>query len=67
MTQKFYHQVPEAIDLNTKNKQIAFCPNLLFGILSFSSYVDIESMNIISANVDMNEYKLLATKSKTNS
>ena len=24
------------IDLGIKNKQIAFCPNLLFGILSFS-------------------------------
>ena len=30
----------------------------------FSSYVDIESMNIISSDVDMNDYKLLGTKSK---
>ena len=29
-----------------------------------SSYLDIESMNIISSKVDMNEYKLLGTKSK---
>ena len=39
-----------------KNKQIA--------CLSFSSYVDIESMNIISSDMNMNEYKLLGTKSK---
>ena len=47
-----------------KNKQIACCSILLFGIVSFSSYVDIESMNIISSDMNMNEYKLLGTKSK---
>ena len=35
------------IDLSIKNKQIAFCSKLSFGILSFSSYVDVETMNII--------------------
>ena len=30
------------IDLSIKNKQIAFCSNLPFGILSLSSCVDIE-------------------------
>ena len=54
----------KSIDLSIKNKQKTFCSNLPFGILSLSSYVDIESMNIISSNVDMNEYKLLVTKSK---
>ena len=52
------------IDLSIKNKQIAFCSNLPFGVLSLSSNVDIESINIISSNVDMNEYKPLGTKSK---
>ena len=33
------------IDLSIKNKQIAFCYNLPFGILSLSGNVDIESMN----------------------
>ena len=33
-------------------------------MLPFSSYADIESMNIISSDVDMNEYKLSGTKSK---
>ena len=52
------------IDLSIKNKKIAFYSNLPFGMLSFSSYVDIESMNTLSSDVDMNEYKLLGTKSK---
>ena len=52
------------IDLSLKNKQIDFCPGLPFGILSFSSYVDIEETNIISSDVEMNEYKLSIAKSK---
>ena len=52
------------IDLSIKNKKIAFYSNLLFGMLSFSNYVDIESMNTISSDVDMNEYRLLGTKPK---
>ena len=52
------------IDLGIKNKRIAFCSNLSFQILSFSSYVDIKTMNIIFSDVDMNEYKLLGTKSE---
>ena len=50
------------IDLSLKNKQIAFSCELPFGILSFSSYIDIEAVNIISFDVEMNEYKLLGTK-----
>ena len=46
------------IDLSIKNKQMAFCSDLPFGIISFPSCVDIESLNIISSDVDMNEYKL---------
>ena len=52
------------IDLRIKNKQIALCSNLLLRILSFSNYVDIESMNNIFSDIDMNEYKLLGTKLK---
>ena len=52
------------IDLSIKNKKIAFYSNLLFGMLSFSNYVDIESMNTISSDVDMNEYRLLGTRPK---
>ena len=37
----------KTIDLSIKNKQIAFCSNLIIGILSFSSYVENESMNVI--------------------
>ena len=52
------------IDLSIKNKQIALYSNLLLRILSFSNYVDIESMNNIFSDIDMNEYKLLGTKLK---
>ena len=52
------------VHLSRKNKQIYFCPELPFGILSFSSYVHIEAMVIISFEVDMNEQKLLGTISK---
>ena len=52
------------IDLSIKNKQIAFCSNLPFGIISFSGYIDIKTMSIISSDVQTNEYKLLRTKSK---
>ena len=52
------------IDLSIRNKQIAFCSNLPFGILSFSNYVDIKAVNIISSDVQTDEYKLLGTKSK---
>ena len=51
------------IDITLKNKCIAYCPELPFGILSFSSHADIEAMNIISSNAEINEYKLLGVKS----
>ena len=53
----------DPIDSSLKNKCIAYCPELSFGILSFSSYVDIEAMNIISSDVEINESKLLGVKS----
>ena len=34
-------------DLNFRNKLITYCFELPFGIISFSSYVDIDTMNII--------------------
>ena len=52
------------INFSVKNKQIAFCSEFPFGILSFSSYVDIATVNIIYFDVEMNEHKLLGTKSK---
>ena len=51
------------IDSSLKNKCIAYCLELPFIMLSFSSYVDIEAMNIISSDVEINEYKLLGFKS----
>ena len=50
-------------DSSIKNKEIAFCAKLLFGILSFTSYLDIGSMNITSSSVEINEYKLLNIRS----
>ena len=51
------------IDSNLKNKCIVYCLEVLFGILSFSTYVDIKAMNIISSDVT-NEYKLLGVELK---
>ena len=39
------------IDSSFKNKPIAYCLELRFGIISSSSYVNIETMNIISSAV----------------
>ena len=52
------------IDLSIKNEQIAFCSNLPCGILSFSSYVDIKTMDTISSDKETNEYKLLENNLK---
>ena len=40
------------VDSSIQNKEIACCSELPFGILSFNSYLDIESMSIISSNVE---------------
>ena len=42
---KFFRKT--LVDLSLKNEQIAFCPELPFGILPFSSCADIETMKII--------------------
>ena len=51
------------VDFSIKNKEIDFRSELLFGILSFNSYLDIESMKIISSSVEINECKLLSIRS----
>ena len=50
-------------DSNLKNKCITCYLELSFGIISLSSYVDIEAMNITSSDVEINEYRLLSIKS----
>ena len=50
------------IDLSNKNKCMAYCSKLTFGILSFSSYIDLEKMEIAFSVVEKNEHKLLGTK-----
>ena len=55
----------KTFDSNLKNKCISYClKELPLGILSFSSYVDIKAINIISSHVTIYEYKLLNVKSK---
>ena len=39
------------IDLSNKNKFMVYCSKLLFGTLSYSSYIDIEKMKIGSSIV----------------
>ena len=43
---------------------MTYCSKLPFGILSYSSYIDLEKMKLVSSIVEKNEYKLLETKSK---
>ena len=51
------------IDSNFNNKQIAYCPGLPFRMISFNSFVNIETMNIIFSDVEVNEYELIVIKS----
>ena len=44
---------------NLVNKEITYCFELPFGILTFNGYVDIEKMYIISSDVEINECELL--------
>ena len=46
----------EPIDLNFKDKCIAYCPELSIGIMSRSNYLNIETMNIISSYDNNKEY-----------
>ena len=47
------------IDSSFKNKLVAYCLELPFGIISFSSYVNIETINIISSDTDVEMNKVL--------
>ena len=39
--------IKRPIDLSNKNKCMAYCSELPFGILSYSSYIDLENMKIV--------------------
>ena len=45
----------ELIDLTIKNKILLYCDELPFGILSFCSYLNIETMNIISSDMKVEQ------------
>ena len=51
--EKFFKIKP--IDSDFKNKRIAHCLELHFGIISSSSYVNIETIIIISSDIEMNK------------
>ena len=51
------------IDFDIKNESIAYCDVLPFGILSYSSYIDINTVEIIYSVAEENKYKILGTKS----
>ena len=53
-----------SIDPDIRDKFIAYCDQLPFGILSHSSYIDLKKMKIVSSVIFDDEYKLLGTKSK---
>ena len=41
-------------DLDIKNERIAYCCELPFGIISFFTLINIETMNIISSDIEIN-------------
>ena len=47
---------------SNKNKCMAYCGELLFGILSYCKYIDLEKMKIVSGKIEKEEYRLLGTK-----
>ena len=51
------------IDLNFKDKCRAYCSELPFGRISPSSYINIETVNVISFDVEINENYLLGIES----
>ena len=55
--------IKRPIHLGIENKIMAYCSELPFGILSYSSYRDLEKMKIVPSFVEKNECKLLGTKS----
>ena len=46
----------ESINLNFKDKCIAYCPELSIGIISPSSYLNIETVDITSSYDNNKEY-----------
>ena len=52
-----------SVDSSSQNREVAFCSELPIGILSFNSYLDIRSMNIIFSSVEKNEHKFLNIRS----
>ena len=53
-----------SVDPDIRDKFIAYCDELPFGILSYSSYIVLKKMKIDSSVIFDDEYKLLGTKSK---
>ena len=49
--------------VDIKNEFIACCDELPFGILSYSSYIGFNTMEILSLIVEKSQYKILGTKS----
>ena len=47
--------IKRLIDLSSKNKWMAYCSELPFGILSYSSYRDLEKIKIVFSVVEKNE------------
>ena len=45
------------LDSSFIKKQVAYCPQLFCGIVSFNSFVNIETMKIISSDIEVNEYR----------
>ena len=50
--------------LSNKNKCMAYCSELPFEILSYSSYIGLEKKEIVFSVVEKYDYKLLGAKSK---
>ena len=53
----------ESIYLSKKNRCMAYCNELPYGILSYSNYINPEEMIVVSYAIEKNEFKLLRTKS----
>ena len=52
----------KSIGSSNKNKCMAYCGELPFGILSYCRYIDLEKMKILSCKIEKDEYRLLGTK-----
>ena len=44
--------IKRPIDISNKDKCVAYCSELPFGILSYSSYIDLENMKIVFSVVE---------------